>query len=142
MLLFLLCLFLGCHLVLFSLPFFMERRNDVQLQLIDCIESLKIEVKKKMHVLRRAMLYQSHRKRKNARRKFARRSAKCISAARGSAPLAVSAQISSQIPELVKEPAGPLMHGDLACRNRFFPPRIYNVWLRNLRGSMINGGFR
>jgi hypothetical protein len=34
--------------------------NDVLLQLIDCIESMKNEVKKKMHAVKRALLYQSH----------------------------------------------------------------------------------
>jgi hypothetical protein len=34
--------------------------TSVLLQLIDCIESLKNEVKKKMNVTKRAMLYQSH----------------------------------------------------------------------------------
>jgi hypothetical protein len=48
-------------LFLFSLPFFMEKSaTNVLLQLIDCIESLKNEVKRKMHAMKRAMLYQSH----------------------------------------------------------------------------------
>jgi hypothetical protein len=34
--------------------------THVLLQLIDCIESLKNEVKKKMNVVKRVMLYQSH----------------------------------------------------------------------------------
>jgi hypothetical protein len=34
--------------------------TNVLLQLIDCIESMKNEVKKKMHMMERAMLYQSH----------------------------------------------------------------------------------
>jgi hypothetical protein len=34
--------------------------TDVLLQLIDCIESLKNEVKRKMNTRQRAMLYQSH----------------------------------------------------------------------------------
>jgi hypothetical protein len=37
--------------------------TSVLLQLIDCIESLKNEVKKKMNVMKRAMLYQSHTRR-------------------------------------------------------------------------------
>ena len=34
--------------------------TNVLLQLIDCIESLKNEVKRKMHGMKRAVLYQSH----------------------------------------------------------------------------------
>jgi hypothetical protein len=34
--------------------------TNVLLQLIDCIESLKNEVKRKMHAVQRAVLYQSH----------------------------------------------------------------------------------
>jgi len=79
-LLFLLCLFLGCHWFLFSLPFFMEKsRNDVLLQLLDCIESMKNEVKKKMHVDSRAMLYQSHRCGECQEEKFFSASSKCVS---------------------------------------------------------------
>jgi nucleoside recognition membrane protein YjiH len=48
-------------IVLFSLPLFMEKSaTNVLLQLIDCIESLKNEVKKKMIVSSHAVLYQSH----------------------------------------------------------------------------------
>jgi glycyl-tRNA synthetase (class II) len=36
--------------------------TSVLLQLIDCIESMKNEVKKKMNAMKRAMLYQSHTK--------------------------------------------------------------------------------
>jgi hypothetical protein len=36
--------------------------NDVLLQLFDCIELMKNEVKKKMNAMERVMVYQSHRK--------------------------------------------------------------------------------
>jgi len=50
MLLFLFCLFLGCHWFLFSLSIFHGKIcNDRLLQLFDCIELMKNEVKKKMH---------------------------------------------------------------------------------------------
>jgi len=51
MLLFLFCLFLGCHGSI--LPSIVHGKicNDDLLQLIDCIELMKNEVKKKMHVV-------------------------------------------------------------------------------------------
>jgi hypothetical protein len=44
-----LCSFLfGCHGSILPFPFFMEFRNDVLLQLVECIESSQNEVKRKM----------------------------------------------------------------------------------------------
>jgi hypothetical protein len=36
---------------LFSLPLFMDKRNGLQLQLIECIESMKSDVKRKMTLI-------------------------------------------------------------------------------------------
>ena len=47
-LLFLLCLFLGCHGSILPSIFHGLLCNGVQLQLIECIESIKSDVKKKM----------------------------------------------------------------------------------------------
>jgi len=44
--------------------------NDALLQLIDCIESMKNEVKKKMHEVQRAMLYQSHTAMREVKKNF------------------------------------------------------------------------
>jgi hypothetical protein len=44
--------------------------THILLQLIDCIESLKNEVKKKMNVVKRAMLYQSHTSKNSQQKNF------------------------------------------------------------------------
>jgi hypothetical protein len=50
--LFLLCLFLGCHWFYSPFHFFMEKSaTNVLLQLFDCIELMKNEVKKKIHAV-------------------------------------------------------------------------------------------
>jgi hypothetical protein len=46
--LFLLRFFLSCHGFYSPFPFFMDGCNGVLLQLIDCIESMKSDVKRKM----------------------------------------------------------------------------------------------
>ena len=51
-LLFLLCLFLGCHGSILPSIFHGLLCNDAQLQLIECIESIKSDVKKKMMLSR------------------------------------------------------------------------------------------
>src|SRR6266853_3498971 len=51
-LLFLLCLFLGCHGSILPSIFHGLLCNGAQLQLIECIESIKSDVKKKMRLSR------------------------------------------------------------------------------------------
>src|ERR1700722_10462073 len=78
-LLFLLCLFLGCHCSI--LPFHFSwtcYSNDRPLQLIECIESIKSDVKKKMMLIRACDPYTKvtggHRRRKFREREQRRRS--------------------------------------------------------------------
>jgi len=69
-LLFLLRLLFGCHW--FYSPFHSSWKicNGALLQLVDCIESMKSEVKKKMIDQTHAMLYESHSERTLIVKKF------------------------------------------------------------------------
>jgi len=60
MLLFLLCLFLGCHCFYSPFHFHGKICNECFVATYCCIELIKNEVKKKMHVISRVVQNQSH----------------------------------------------------------------------------------